>query len=426
MLKALVDLLTPFFESLGVSATDVDHYVNMLSGYIYAILITLVLMIVAMVAAHFVVKKGTRHVVRFAAGISWVLIVTVLANVICFGPMYSNLSIILNSTARVTEESAAISKEVIEDIGDEGMVLVKNDNNMLPLDENSNINVFGWASTNPIFGGTGSGSSDSSSAVGILQSLSDAGFHTNEELTKIYTDYSATRSLGSYYFTDWTLPEPTAEVYTDEVMGQAKEFSDTAMIVIGRSGGEGQDLPMDMNAVINGTYDIKDEVANGNESYQYFAASYTNNSNTVDDFEAGESYLQLSNPEEDMIQRVCEEFDNVVVVINANNTMELGWVNEYESIQSVILVPGTGAYGMQGLGRILDGEVNPSARTVDTYIYDLTKAPTYNNIGSFIYNNVDDLNAAFTEADAAFKGALAFVDNAENIYYYRSYGPGNY
>lgn len=122
MLKVLIDLLTPIFTAMGVSPVDVQTYVNSMSGYIYAILGTLVFAVAVMIAAHFLVKKGTRHVVRWGAGLAWVLAVTVLANMICFGPLYNNLSIILNSTARVTEESAAVSKTVIEEIGEEGMV----------------------------------------------------------------------------------------------------------------------------------------------------------------------------------------------------------------------------------------------------------------------------------------------------------------
>lgn len=419
MLKMIVDLLTPIFEGMGVSPTDVQTYVEMLSGYIYAITGLLVLAAAVMIGAHWLVKKGTRHVVRWGAGISWVLIVTVLANIICFGPMYNNLAPILNTRASVTEESAAHSREIIEEIGAEGMALVKNENHALPLAADSNLNVFGWASTNPIYGGTGSGSSDSSAAVDILTSLTDAGFKVNQDIIDMYKEYQADRNSGdsvSVTYTDWSLPEPPVDHYTDELMAGAKEFSDRAMIVISRSGGEGQDSPMDMNAVIKGTYDTKDTVANGNESYTYFGCNYNNNSEDYDDFDPGESYLELSNTEEAMIEKVCSEFEDVVVVINANNAMELGWVNDYEQIGAVILAPGTGASGMAALGDILNGTVNPSGRTVDTYVYDLTQTPYYNNIGSFTYSNVSDLQEALTAKDPAYQGVVSFVNYVESIY----------
>ena len=167
---------------------------------------------------------------------------------------------------------------------------------------------------------------------------------------------------------------------------------------------------------------MRDEIANGNEQYNYFACNYTNNSEDYDDFDPGESYLELSNTEEAMIEKVCSEFEDVVVVINANNTMELGWVEEYEQIGAVLLAPGTGASGMAALGDILNGTVNPSGRTVDTYVYDLTQAPYYNNYGNFTYNNTADLQAVLTETDPAYQGVVSFVNYAENIYVgYRFY-----
>lgn len=418
MLQWLADLLKPIFTHMGVSPTDVDTYVHDLGGYIYAILGTLILAIAVMIAAHFIVKKGTRHVVRWAAGISWVVVVTVLVNVICFGPMYNNLSIILDYDGAVSEESANTSREVIEEVGAEGTVLLKNDG-LLPLSDTENINVFGWDSANPIYGGSGSGATDESKATSMLQAFADAGFATNEELTQMYRDYRDARPVatiqggtGTY---DLTLPEPTEEYYTDELMNNAKEFSDVAVIAIGRPGGEGFDLPEDMNALIHGTYDINDTVADGNPNYTYTRMAYENNGD-YDDFDEGEHYLQLSNTEEAMIEKVCSEFDKVVVIINANNTMELGWVDQYEQIGAVILAPGGGAYGFTGLAQILKGEVNPSGRTVDTYAYELEDSPVFNNFGNFAYNNVDDLKAAITEADPAYQGNMAFVNYAEGIY----------
>lgn len=414
MIQFLIDWLTPIFTNMGVSETDVQRYVQTLSGYIYAIAGLFVAAVVVMIAAHWIVKKGTRHVVRFGAGISWVLIVTVLANIISFGPMYNNLAPILNGKGSVSEETIEASRDIIKETGEEGMVLVKNERT-LPLETDTNVNVFGWASTNPIYGGTGAGAADNSSSVDILTSLTDAGFQVNQSLVDMYTEYSPTRSAGSVFYTDWSLPEPTADYYTDDLMQEAKEFSDTSIIVLSRSGGEGQDVPLDMKAVIDGTYDPRDEVAGGNDLYNYFACNYDNNGD-YDDFDEGESYLELSNTEEAMIEKVCSEFDNVVVVINANNTMEMGWVDEYESIGSVILAPGTGATGMAALGEILNGSVNPSGKTVDTYVYDLKDTPTYNNYGNFSFTNVEDLKAELTEADEAYEGGLPFVNYVEGIY----------
>lgn len=418
MIQFLIDVLTPVFMNMGVSETDVKRYIQSLSGYIYAIVGLLIAAVIVMIAAHWFARKGTRHVVRWGTGISWILIVTVMANVISFGPMYNNLAPILNGRGSVSEESIESSRAIIKETGEEGMALVKN-NGTLPLEINSNINVFGWAATNPIYGGTGSGSASSEGNVDVLTSLKDARFQINESIIDMYTEFRPTRVVGgnvvSVTYTDWSLPEPTVDYYTDELMNEAKDFSDTSVIVLSRAGGEGQDVPLDMKAVIDGTYDPRDEVANGNKEYNYFACNYDNNGE-YDDFDEGETYLELSNTEEAMIEKVCSEFDNVVVVINANNPMELGWVDEYENIGSVILAPGTGATGMAALGEILNGSVNPSGRTVDTYVYDLKNTPYYNNYGSFLYNNVDDLKAELTEADIAYQGVLPFVNYVEDIY----------
>ena len=426
MLQFLIDVLTPVFEGMGVAAADVETYVHNLGGYIYAILGTLLLAILVIVAAQFVLKKGTRHIAVWSSVVAWVLIVAVLANVICFGPMYNNLAPIINGAGSVSEESAAASEAVIEKVGDEGIVLAEN-NGVLPLSDTTKLNVFGWAATNPIYGGTGSGSSSNEGNVDILTSLQNAGFEVNKELIDMYTAYSPTRDLGgnvvSVNFTNWSLPEPPVDHYTDAMMQNAKNFSDVALIVLARSGGEGQDLPGDMNAVIKGTYDnVRDEKAGGHENYNYYASSYTNNSDDYDDFAPGQSYLELSRTEQDMIDLVTRNFDKVVVVINANNAMELGWVNDYDSIGAVVLAPGTGRTAMAGLGRILKGTVNPSGRTIETYVYDQKATPAYNNYGNFTYDNVDDLLEQYTAYDTGFQGVLSFVNYVEGIYVgYRFY-----
>ena len=425
MLQLLINLLTPIFEGMGVAPTDVVSYVNMLSGYIYAIFGTLILAIVVAVGAQFVVKKGKRHMVAVNAVLAWVLIVTVLANMMCFGPLYNNLAPIINYDGAVSPESAAASESVIEKVGEEGIVLAQNDG-LLPLTNTTKVNVFGWAATNPIYGGTGSGSSSNEGNIDILTSLKNAGFEINQEIIDMYTEYSPTRNLGgnvvSVTYTDWSLPEPPANRYTSGLMDNAKAFSDTAIIVLARSGGEGQDLPSDMNAVIKGTYDnVRQTKANGNANYNYYACTYTNNGD-YDDFEPGQSYLELSKTERDMIDLVATNFDKVVVIVNANNPMELGFVNDYASIRSVLLAPGTGRTGMKGLGEIIKGTVNPSGRTIETYVYDQKATPAYNNYGNFTYDNVDDLLEQYTAADPDFQGVLSFVNYVEGIYVgYRYY-----
>ncbi len=182
MIDFLAGILGPIFTGLGVSEADFQMYLTSLSGYVYFILAALIAMIVVLVLA-VKVKKGLKHIVRWQAVLAFVAAITIVVNMICYGPMYSNVSGFLNaSKADLSEETVAQSKETVKKVGQEGLVLVKN-NGLLPLaSETKALNVFGWDSTNPILGGTGSGASDSSTATGILQSLQDAGYETNKTL----------------------------------------------------------------------------------------------------------------------------------------------------------------------------------------------------------------------------------------------------
>ena len=260
--------------------------------------------------------------------------------------------------------------------------------------------------------------------VDIISSLNAAGFATNQTLTKLYQDYGkdywgGSRPTINMTTQDWSLPEPTTAYYTDEIMSEAKSFSDTAVVVIARSGGENADLPGDMSAILKKTYDRSGEVQESvAHNYNYTRATFYNNSYDYDEFQPGDHYLQLSQSEKNLVDLVTANFENVIIVINANNTMELGWVNDYDNIGAVILAPGTGATGMTALGEILNGSVNPSGHTTDTYLYDLTQAPTWNHSGSTgnHWYTAKDLVKQLARLDNTFNGVVSFVDYVEGIY----------
>lgn len=430
MIDALISFLTPIFIKMGASAADVANYIRSLSSYIYAIVALLGVMIVVMVVAHFVAKKGSRHVVRWNAALAFVLALVLIVNLICYGPMNAIVSGVLNaSKAEISDDVVGNSKEVIEDVAEEGIVLVKNDG-LLPLKSDVNsLNVFGWASAHPVYSGTGSAASGDGdlSTVSLIEGLNEAGYATNETLTDMYTAYGkdywgGERPVINMTSQDWSLPEPTKEYYTSSIMSEATSFSDTAVVVIGRSGGENADLPADMQAVLKGTYNVanselvQQSVAH---NYNYTNGVFYNNSLEYDEFDEGEHYLQLSNSEENLIELVCSQFDNVIIVINANNVMELDWVDDYESIGAVLLMPGTGTTGMKALGNILNGTVNPSGKTADTYAKDLLSAPNINhsgNSGNHLYTNVADLTKTLARKDNTFNGVVSFTDYVEGIY----------
>ena len=371
---------------LSINMDDVINVINSIKWYLIGFGIAAVLLIIAMVACR-KMKKSKKYLIRFNAAMGIVLALGITVNLILSGPMYSMVTLATGG-GKVTEENVALATELCENIADEGIVLLDNAGT-LPLAKNSKLNVFGWASTNPCYGGTGSGAlSDAYPTVSLLEGLTNAGFELNTELSDFYTAYRADRPVVGMFSQDWTLPEPEAAQYTDDLLNNAKAFSDTAMIVITRVGGEGADLPTDVSTV---TYDA---------------------GHSYNDFEPGEHYLQLSKTEKDMVDLVCKNFDNVIVVYNGANAMELGWVKDYSQIKSVLWCAGTGQSGFNALGSVLCGDVNPSGRTIDTFVYDLTATPTWNNFGNMLYDNMDEFKADSFGTEVT----PAFVNYVENIY----------
>lgn len=371
---------------LAINMDDVIKVVSSIKGYLIALAAVVLLAVAVMVGCR-KMKKSKKYLIRWQAGLGLVAAAAIIVNLILTGPMYTMVSLATGG-GKVSEENVVSATALCEDIADEGIVLLDNQGT-LPLAKNSKLNVFGWASTNPCYGGTGSGAlSDAYPTVTLLEGLKNAGFELNTELSDFYTAYRADRPVVGMWAQDWTLPEPEASQYSDEMMENAKAFSDTAMVVITRVGGEGADLPTDVSQV---TYDA---------------------GHSYNDFEPGEHYLQLSKTEEDMVKLVCDNFDNVVVVYNGANAMELGWVKDYSQIKSVIWCAGTGQSGFNALGSILCGDVNPSGRTIDTFVYDLTQTPTANNFGNFNYTNMDEFKANSFGADTI----PAFVNYVEGIY----------
>ncbi len=398
--------------NITVAWEDVVSVVQQISGYLAVIVIALAAMI-AVAAAVRKLHKAKKRMIRSQAVLAFLLIVAVTVNMILFGPMSNTITAAMSEMGTLRDETVTASREIVEEVTAEGIILAKNDDNALPM-EAGNLNVFGWASTNPVYGGTGSGTIDVSTAVSILDGLESAGFTLNTELSDMYTEYRADRPVISINDgQEWTLPEPPADQYSEELMANARAFSDTALIVLGRPGGEGADLPHDMGAVLDGTWSQGTKYTNG---------SYQNNSDDYVDFTDGQTYLELSQTERNLVDMVCSQFENVVVVYNGANTMEMGWTDEYEQIKGVVLCAGAGAAGFLALGKVLTGEVNPSGKTVDTWVYDLTAVPYYNNVGSFLYDNVEDVTSAAKEAWEAADGVASFVNYTEGIYVgYRFY-----
>ena len=393
---------------LSINISDVMNVITSIKSYLIAIGIIVAVAIVIMIAV-MKLKKSTKKLVRGTALVAMLTGIVVCVNMILTGPMSTMLDLVSGS-GTISKETSDKATELAQAIAEEGIVLVENDANTLPLSAGAKLNVFGWASTNPILGGAGSGALNNAYAtIDILQSLSHAGIETNTELTKFYTDYKADRPEVGMWAQDWTLPEPNVSLYTDELISNAKSYSDTAMIVISRSGGEGADLPNDMVGMINGTYQ---------DGTTYTAGVYDDTLNAGNDWDAGDHYLQLTNREEEMINLVCQNFDKVILVYNGANAFEMGFVEDHPQIKSVLWAAGMGHVGMEALGEIVAGTVNPSGKLIDTYVYDMEKTPWWNNFGDFNYTNMDEFAYISTSfmTGAESRADVSFINYVEGIY----------
>lgn len=383
---------------LQINMADVMNVIGSLTPYLIAIgvLFVLALIITFAVNKKTVKEVATRKIVHSESWLVALVGIVVAVSMMLTGP----LSTLLNNATitKYTLSDATVSKanELAKDVQSEAITMLKNDDSNLPL-SNKKVNVFGWGSTNPVYGGTGSGSmSKQYKTVSLLDGMKQAGLKTNTELSKLYTDYRKDRPEVGMFAQDWTLPEVPAKQYSDKLVSDAKDFSDEAVVVLTRVGGEGADLPTDMKAK---------------------GITYKNNSKDYDDFQKGESFLQLSKTERDMIDLVTSNFKKVTLVYNGANTFQFDFLNDYPQIQSVVWCPPAGQTGFSALGEVLAGETNPSGKTSDTFLKDLTKSVSYNNFGKFEYTNMADKAAkykGFTGDDVT--AIPGFVNYSEGIY----------
>lgn len=334
-------------------------------------------------------RKNKRMLKIFSA-----LLCIVLALVIVINLAVMNFYVMINqflyrNTAdpETVVNETQVAREVTEKIEEEGLVLLRNENKALPMTE-TKANVFGFASDAIIYGGSGSGAADESKNVNLSTALENVGIEVNEELAEFYktkNDEAKAKNGVTIALSDYSVKEPSVEDYENGLLENAKEFSDTAIVVFGRAGGEGADMPMDMGAYEGGT--------------------------------EGRHYMELTENEEAMFDMVKENFEKVIVLINSSSPMELGFL-ENEKVDAAMWIGGPGSVGLQGVANALCGEVNPSGRLVDTYAYDATSSPAYMNIGDFTYTGTEHENGGMLGGVAPYK----FMNYQEGIYVgYRYY-----
>lgn len=284
-------------------------------------------------------------------------------------------------------------------IGAEGIVLLKNENT-LPLQSGAKVSVFGKNSVNPVLKGSGSSGATGSHVIDIMMSLKSAGFRTNDKLEAFYNDVEASGPIrpetgfASYNYNSYF---PTAETpqskYTQDVKDSYADFHDAAIVVVSRTGGEGTDLPR--SSFVKAEDEGKVPTAANARAYptreEAESGTYSPKGGEGRENTPFAHYLELDENELDLIDTVTAEFDKVIVVLNSSNAMEISREKLIDNpkVGAILWAPGAGENGFDGLGKILDGEVNPSGKLVDTFSADFTKDPTWNNYGN---NNVGYYN----------------------------------
>lgn len=312
------------------------------------------------------------------------------------------------------EEAAQAGRDLSETIMEEGIVMLKNDGAM-PFPSGAKISVFGKNSINLSYGGSGSGGKSHTNDKTIFDSLTEAGFEYNQVLKDFYANEnlsgsgrSSNPSIENNGISTLLTGETPQSSYTNDVKASYENYNDAALIVITRIGGEGWDLP---RSTASG-YGI-DETAH---------------------------YLQLDVNERDLLLAVANAgFTRIVIVLNSNNPIELGFLDDpthyaYDSrINGCLWIGTPGDSGILALGKILSGEVSPSGRTVDTYSRNFRNDPTFVNFGNNALSagitipvnrgNYYNLNGSVSNHN------YTFVDYEEGIYvgykYFETRGMGD-
>lgn len=367
------------------------------------------------------------YTITWSVVLAVVVITTVAVNAVLFGQLRTVMDNYFRPTVSRSEAVTRASSDLTERIEAEGIVLLKNQDGALPLETGDRkVNVFGWSATNPVYGGTGSGAVDASSATNFLQGLTDAGIEYNTRITDFYTEFRDKRPNIQIRAQDWTVPEPSmAEYDAAGIFESAKDYSDTALVFIARSGGEGADLSRSLGGAKDS---IEKQSLPDGRTVDVGAVG----SEYEDDIDPSKHYLELSNRERAMVERVSQEFHRVIVVLNTGNIFEMGWIDEL-GIDAAAWIGGPGETGFKAVDNMLTGAVNPSGRTVDTWVRDLLATPTVHNFGANHYTgseSVDpgDAPISYTE-DPATREGYQFLNYAEGIYlgyrFYETYYSGD-
>lgn len=305
---------------------------------------------------------------------------------------------------RATEEA----KNIVIEIEGEGIVLLKNDNNALPLASGESVSLIGRYAADAVYGGAGSGTVDPNDCVTLYDGIVNAGLAVNDTaynwIAENYANYPKANitmdnpSTASYY-----IGEIPWSAYSDEAKNSIA--GTTAVVVIGRGGGEGGDLSRDLLADVNSGV----------------SENFTANDETAN-YAEGQHELELSVEERDLITAAKESCDKVIVLYNGSTPMELGPLMEGDlAVDAILSIGSLGASGAAAVGQVLTGAVNPSGKTTDIWAADFTADPTFGNFGGKQYTDVSNYYTT-NYTGTVSNGTAYFVEYREGIYYgYRFY-----
>lgn len=296
-----------------------------------------------------------------------------------------------NYDSAEAQEALTKGKALAEEIVEDGAVLLKNTNDVLPL-RNPKVNIFGWGSSDNGFMYQGGGSSEGGYAadkITLYDAFRKNGFSINEDLAKAYNQLPYHREGApdqDQFSTYYRLYEPGADFYTEERMEAARNFSDTAIMVFSRRATEGDDLPK---------------------------VQYGENGQQLSD----RNYLSLSDKEAIMIKYVTDYFDKVVCIFNTSAPMEMGFL-DYDGINSALYCGYPGYYGTTSIVKALAGVVTPNGHMVDTSAYSLDSAPSYVNTGNEETHNYTGRGGRYTDYAEDIYVGYKWYETADEEHYF--------
>ena len=337
------------------------------------------------------IKAYKKRLSRTRTQITWgVVLAILLAVVIAVAPIV-NMFVTMFASQQYTTEGPAVDAArtagyaLSAEICDEGFILLKNDDSLLPLSKGAKLSVFGDDAYNFVYGGSGSAGADQSGSTGIFEAMEMAGLSYNPDIDKIYRGLGLTGEGANSDISGMVVNYVVGEVaegdwhlLTDEAIKGAAAYSDTAMIVLSSMEVEGAEVSLSLLQPASGS---------------------TNKAQ--------------------MIKTVCENFEHVIIIVNSGNAMELGFMNEYDSVDAAVWVGSPGSLGCIELMRVLTGEVNPSGRTVDTWPVSIEKEPGYITYGNNTYSNLANTLHVFTYNEGIYVGYRYYetwFEGDENAY----------